>query len=138
MNKKLLASCSMIHYGEYETWNRASKDIPELKRITHTIIARVDAEFGYCILIKGLKGKKIKFVIEHPPFCDDQGNISAPFEGEVLIHSNSFTFYLGDCVWNPVHDKVGAWRLRTNIDGVCVADKTLYLISEHDEDNIDW
>lgn len=129
----------MLHYGEYEPWNRDSKKLPNLLRITHEIIARPHVEFGYTLKIRKHKGKMLRFCIDHPPFLDENGHITPSFTGDVFISSNSYHFYLGDCVWKPVHDKIGAWRLRTFIDSKCVADTTIHIVPEVDfEDNMDW
>lgn len=140
MVKKISSSVTILHYGEYEAWNRDDKKLPTLLRITETVTARIDVEFGYTLQIKGQKGKSIRFIIEHPPFCDENGEISPSFTGEVFISSNNFTYYLGDCVWAPTDDKVGPWRLLSFIDDVCVADKTIYVVADNDdyEDNMDW
>ncbi|MFO7869669.1 MAG: DUF3859 domain-containing protein [Bacteroidales bacterium] len=137
---KIHAGITMLHYGKYQTWNRTSKKLPDIQHISHDIEAHINTEFGYTLLIKGLKGKTISFVIQHPPFKDDNGNISPDFTGEVFINSNSFTFYLGDCVWEPIHDKIGPWRLLSYIEGVCIADKTLYIYqkNDYDDDILDW
>src|SRR5690554_491907 len=110
----------MLHYGEYEMWDRGSKKLPRIRRITHTVVAQLDVEFGYTLKIQKCKGQMLSFCIEHPPFLDEHGAIVPPFVGEVFINSNSYFFYLGDCVWSPVHDKIGAWRFSTYIDSLCV------------------
>jgi|SRR5690554_746464 hypothetical protein len=137
---KILSSVTMLHYGEYEQWNRSSKKLPSLKHICTDIPVHLNAEFGYTLLIKGLKGKTISFTIQHPPFKDEHGNISPDFTGEVFINSNAFTFYLGDCIWEPIEDKIGLWRLITHIENICIADKTLNIYQQFPEEeyDLDW
>ena len=112
-------------YGIYARWDNSGKDLPKLIKITDKIPAEVHTEFGYVIEIKGAKGKKLEFVIEHPPFTDSSGEISPPFRGEHYISSNDYRFYLGDCIWEPVEDKKGPWRFLTCLEGKLLADKIL-------------
>ncbi len=117
-----------IHsFGIYSKWERNKKELPKLIKITDRIPAEVDIEFGYVLQIKKAKGKTISFIIEHPPFKDDEGNTRPPFEGEHFINSNDFRFFLGDSVWEPVEDKKGEWRLISMIDNAVVADKSLFV-----------
>jgi hypothetical protein len=117
-----------IHsYGLYERWDRESRELPELIRITTEIEARLDVEFGYVLRIRNARNGKITFQIDHPPFMDSQGSPAAPFKGELYVKTNDFRFFLGDTVWEPIDDKRGEWRLQTWLDGEPVADKTLLL-----------
>lgn len=119
----------LYSYGIYEPWDRKSKAIPKLKKITSRVPIEPDIEFGYILKIKKAKGSRIEFVINHPPFLNDDGNISPPFEGEEYITSNDWTFFLGDTVWPPYEDKAGHWELITWLDGKEIGRKifTLYL-----------
>ena len=114
-------------YGLYTEWDRDSKKLPKIKKITTQIPADIGIEFGYILKIKKAKGKKITFCIDHPPFTDNEGNIRPPFTGEYYINSNDYEFFLGDTVWEPLYDKLGEWTLTTWIDGVEIAKKTLHL-----------
>ena len=116
-------------YGEYEAWDRNSKEIPKLKSITLTVKAELGTEFGYVLHIKKAKGSLLRFCIDHPPFCDDNGQTMAPFTGELFINTNDYRFFLGDCIWAPLEDKLGAWKLSTWIDDQLVAEKTLQLVA---------
>lgn len=117
-----------IHsYGLYNKWDRDSKSLPTLIKITTEITAALDVEFGYILRIQNAKKSKITFRIDHPPFKDSSGNEAPPFKGELYVQTNDFRFYLGDTVWEPVHNKRGPWRLITWLDGEKVADKTLQL-----------
>jgi len=115
-------------YGLYDAWDRDSKDLPCLIRITTEIEAALEVEFGYILRIRNARNGKVTFRMEHPPFKGDDGETAPPFEGELYVKTNDFRFFLGDTVWAPVEDKRGAWRLITWLDGKKVADKTLTLI----------
>jgi hypothetical protein len=118
-----------IHsYGLYDGWNRESRDLPGLLKITTEVEAALDIEFGYILRIRNARNSKITFCIEHPPFKDSSGNAAAPFRGELYVKTNDFRFFLGDTIWAPVEDKRGDWRLVTWLDGEKVADKILHLI----------
>jgi len=127
---KRRAESKIYSYGIYSKWESDSSDIPKLVRITTVIPAQVGIEFGYIVKICKARGSKITFRIEHPPFLDDTGEISPPFTGEIYVRSNTFDFFLGDTIWEPVHDKCGPWRLLTYLDGALIADKTLHITAD--------
>ena len=118
----------MHSYGLYDGWDRDSKELPNLVKITTEVEASIDVEFGYILRIRGGRNAKMTFRIEHPPFCDEFGEVMPPFDGEQYIKNNDYRFFLGDTVWAPIEDKRGEWRLITWIDGKQVADKTITLI----------
>ncbi|MCF8361943.1 MAG: DUF3859 domain-containing protein [Prolixibacteraceae bacterium] len=115
-------------YGEYDRWDRESREIPKLLDITDVIKADIGTEFGYVLHIRKAKGKRVDFRIDHPPFKDEDGRVRPPFTGQVFINSNQYEFFLGDCVWEPLEDKLGVWTMTTKIDGEVVAKKSLRLI----------
>lgn len=115
----------MHSHGLYDGWERDSKDLPNLVKMTTEIETAVDIEFGYILRIRNARNAKITFRIEHPPFLGSDGNIAPPFDGELYVKTNDFRFFLGDTIWAPVEDKRGTWRLITWLDGEKVADKTL-------------
>jgi len=117
----------MYSYGEYTTWNRESREIPKILEITTEIKAKIGTEFGYVLHIKNGKGETIEFKIDHPPFKNENGKFAAPFTGEQFIRTNDFEFYLGDCIWEPLEDKLGPWELTTYYHGQVVAHKRLTL-----------
>ncbi|MFA9390578.1 MAG: DUF3859 domain-containing protein [Prolixibacteraceae bacterium] len=125
---KKIVDVELYSYGEYSKWDRSSKAIPKLRAITDTIEAEEGTEFGYVLRIKKAKGKRIDFRIDHPPFKDDSGKVMPPFTGQVIINSNDYQFFLGDCIWAPVEDKTGNWTMTTKIDHEIVAAKILRLI----------
>lgn len=114
--------------GLYDGWDRDSRELPSLVRITDEIEAALDIEFGYILRIRNARNSKITFRIEHPPFMDSSGHPAPPFEGELYVKTNDFRFFLGDTIWEPVEDKKGPWRLLTWLDGTKVADKTLTML----------
>ena len=103
----------MYSFGEYSKWDRQSKSIPKILEFTTEIKAEIGTEFGYVLHIKQGKGETLTFKIEHPPFKDENGKIRPPFTGEQFIRTNDYEFYLGDCVWEPLEDKLGKWELTT-------------------------
>jgi len=126
-SNKALPQVEIISYGKYTRWNARSKDLPELEELTYEIKAELDVEFGMLVEIRHGKGRYLEFIIHHPPFKDQSGNIAPSFVGEYQIRSNPFRFFLGDTVWEPVDDKRGNWELIIKIDGQVVAQKKLKL-----------
>ncbi|RIH63315.1 DUF3859 domain-containing protein [Mariniphaga sediminis] len=120
----------MISYGEYSKWDRESKDIPRIQDFTTKIEAEIGTEFGYVLHIKKAKAETITFKIEHPPFKNEKGEVAPPFEGEQFISTNDYRFYLGDCVWGPLEDKLGKWELTTYHKGKVVASKIFELVKK--------
>ena len=124
-NKKF--EVEMYSYGEYAEWDRTSKSIPRLLAITSNIEAIEGTEFGYVLRIKKAKGKRIDYQIDHPAFKDESGKVTPSFTGQVIINSNNYEFFLGDCIWAPIDDKMGKWTMTAKIDGEIVAQKSLRL-----------
>ncbi len=118
----------MYSYGEYSKWDRDSKEIPKILDFSTKIKAKIGTEFGYVLHIKNGKGEKLTFKIDHPQFNDDKGNLRPPFTGEQFIGTNDFKFYLGDCIWEPLEDKLGSWELTCYYNKVEVANKTFNLV----------
>ena len=83
--------------------------------------------------MRGGKGKKITYCIYHPNIKDEQGKIRAPFSGDVYIKDNSWHFYLGDTIWEPLHNKLGNWRMTIECDKKIIADKTFSLNEPNDD-----
>ncbi len=118
----------MYSYGEYSKWNPGSKEIPKIINFTTEIKAKIGTEFGYVLRVKQGKGEVLEFKIDHPPFKDEKGNIRPPFTGQQFIRTNNFEFYLGDCIWEPLNDKLGKWEITTWHKGKVVANKSFNLI----------
>ena len=114
--------------GVYDGWDRESKELPNLLKITTEIAAELGVEFGYILRFRHARNAKITFRIEHPPFKDSSGRVVPAFTGELYVKTNDFRFFLGDTIWAPVEDKRGDWRLITWLDGELVADKTIQLV----------
>lgn len=118
----------MQSWGIYSPWDRNDRSLPKIRKFTDTVPAELDIEFGYILHIRGAKGKQIEFIMKHPPFTDDAGNIRPDFEGVHFINSNDWQFFLGDTVWAPIADKCGTWTLITFLDGKEIARKEFHLI----------
>jgi hypothetical protein len=115
-------------YGLYDGWDRDSKELPNLVKITDELMTELDMEFGYILRIRNARNSRITFRIDHPPFRDSSGTVAPPFVGELYVKTNDFRFFLGDTIWAPMEDKKGEWRLVTWLDGEKVADKTLTML----------
>ncbi len=115
-------------WGIYSQWDRSSKALPKITKFTETIPCELDIEFGYILHIKGAKGKVIDFTIKHPEFADKDGNPAPDFEGSYFINSNDYSFFIGDTIWEPIHDKAGHWLVICYMDGKEIAKKTFNLI----------
>ena len=118
-------------YGENSKWDRNSKKIPKILNFTTEIKTKIDNEFGYILNIKQGKGEILTFKIDHPPFKDEYGKIGPSFTGEQFIRTNDYEFYLGDCVWEPLEDKLGNWELTTYHRGKVIANKIFKLIKKN-------
>ncbi len=131
MPRKII-DIKMESWGIYTQWDRQSKALPKIKKFTDSVPVELDVEFGYILHIKGAKGKLVEFVMKHPPFTDDEGNVRPDFEGSEYISSNDWRFFLGDTVWLPLEDKCGEWLLLTYLDGKEIARKSFQLYLEPD------
>ncbi len=109
-------------YGIYTRWDRSQKrTLPKIIKHTKEVPADVDIEFGYTLCIRGGKGQTLSFVIKHPPFLNERGEITPDFTGEDIVNSNEWYFFLGDTIWEPIEDKCGIWELITSLNGKEVA-----------------
>ncbi|MBB1388205.1 DUF3859 domain-containing protein [Shewanella sp. SG44-6] len=129
---KLKADVSIIYSGIFSQWDNSSDELPRLLQATVHVPALIDTEFGFITRIKKAKNQILTYCIYHPDIPDDDGNIRPPFEGEVFIKENDWRFYLGDCIWAPVNNKLGNWRMTLTLNGKIIADKTfkVYLPEE--------
>jgi hypothetical protein len=126
-SKKPLPKVEIVSYGRYTNWDRDSKKLPELIDLTTEVKAEIGVEFGIVVEIFQAKGRFLDFVIDHPPFHDENGNVAAPFEGSYQIRNNPYVFFLGDTIWEPVEDKRGPWTMTVLMDGKELACKTILL-----------
>ena len=117
----------IVSYGQYTSWDRESRELPELIALTKEVKAEIGVEFGMVVEIFHGKGRFLDFKIDHPPFRDKNGNIEPSFEGTEQIRNNPYSFFLGDTIWEPVEDKKGAWTMTVFIEGKQVASKTILL-----------
>ena len=127
-SKKTLPKILIRSYGKYTQWDRESKKLPQLVDLTYEVQAEIGVEFGMIVEFEQAKGRYIDFRIDHPPFCDADGNVEPPFEGTVQIRSNPYSFFLGDTIWEPVEDKRGPWTMTVSMDDQVLASKTILLL----------
>lgn len=117
-------------YGTYDQWKRDASDIPKVIRINKEVILHPEVEFGLVLSIKGGKGTKLDFRVIHPQFNGSDGQPAPDFVGEHYVNANTWQFFLGDTVWTPYEDKLGAWRFMISADGKSVVDLTLELVQD--------
>ena len=123
---------TITSFGIYDKWDNSNKALPKITQFTLNVPAKIDIEFGFIVNIKKGKGKKITYCIYHPDIPDDKGKIMPPFDGNIYIKDNNWDFYLGDTIWEPIHNKIGDWRMTVECDGKIIADKT-FVIGEPNE-----
>ncbi len=124
----------MLTYGIHSQWQSKSKELPQVKEFTTDIPAQIDIEFGFIVNIKKARGSIIRYCIDHPGIHDDAGRLRSPFDGEVHVTNNDWSFYLGDTIWAPIADKCGPWRMTIELHDRIIADKT-FNISQQEQHN---
>lgn len=117
----------ILSHGLYRQWDSEAKDLPQIVEFTTEFPAVVGIEFGFVANVKGAKNQRLSYCIDHPGILDDQGQRRSPFEGTVYVKTQDWNFYLGDTIWEPLHDKLGSWRMWIALDGKVVAEKTFEL-----------
>ncbi|NWL16300.1 MULTISPECIES: DUF3859 domain-containing protein [unclassified Pseudoalteromonas] len=125
-------------YGIYSKWDKADKALPQITQFTTQVKAELDIEFGLIVNIKKAKGEKLHYCIYHPGIIDADGEVMQPFEGNVYVKDNDWSFYLGDTVWEPIEDKIGNWRMTLSLAGKVIADKTFNLTNEQTKTEDDF
>ncbi len=125
----------LYSYGIYSNWDKSSKALPKLLKITDQIPITHDVEFGLVIKIKGAKGNEINFRVDHPKFKTIDGKPAPPFKGEYFVNSNDYEFFLGDTVWEPIEDKAGRWHFTVWMNDEKLVEKTLYLFNKDQGSN---
>lgn len=135
---KLRSVYEISSYGIYENWDEKSKKLPQIKTFTTNIPAQLEIEFGFILHALKAKGKRLNWTMYHPDIPDDTGQVMAPFEGTVYVRNNDWEFYLGDTVWEPIHNKVGDWRMLIECDGKIIAEKTFSVLVEHGDGEIQF
>ena len=118
-------------FGRYSKWERGSRELPKILEFTNQIEAIDGNEFGFILKIEGGKGMKLDYIIKHPPFKNDAGNIEPDFTGEYYVNSNQYEFYIGDCIWNPVEDKVGIWEIEVFHNGYKLVNKVFKVVTPY-------
>ncbi|MBW8192358.1 DUF3859 domain-containing protein [Neiella marina] len=117
-------SSRIVSAGIYDGFDASSKQLPKIKSFTRHVLAELDVEFGLIVNISKAKGHRIVWRIEHPNLVNDEGDVMPPFEGEEFISDNDWHFYLGDCIWAPIDDKGGNWRMTIELNGALIVDET--------------
>ena len=128
--KNKIYKTKITRKGLFSKWSNRCKELPRFLKYTDTIPCRVEAEFGYILEITKGKGKRVNYIVKHPNFRDEFGNIEENFSGEILVKKDSFKIYLGDTIWEPINDKIGVWRFIAKIDNEVVADESFNIVSD--------
>ncbi len=120
----------IFNFGRYTTWNKTSRELPKILEYTQTIEAINGNEFGIIIDVKDAKSKVLDFVIKHPPIKDDNGNLLPQFKGHLFVKTHNTQFFVGDGIWLPVEDKVGAWEVLVYMDGKLEVSKKFEIVKK--------
>lgn len=115
-------------FGRYSKWEKDSRQLPKILEFTNTIEAVEGNEFGLILKIERGKGIKLHYIIKHPPFRNEKGKPEPDFTGEYFVNSNQHEFYIGDCIWLPVKDKVGIWEIIVYHEGRIIASQVFKII----------
>ena len=118
----------IINYGRYSEWDRDGHQLPFFEKLTTEVMASIGVEFGMIVEIRKARNRYLDFMIEHPPFTNDSGEIEPSFTGTFRVKHNPFKFFLGDAIWAPIEDKKGAWTMSILLDEEVLVSKTLTLI----------
>ncbi|MBN2525553.1 MAG: DUF3859 domain-containing protein [Deltaproteobacteria bacterium] len=121
----------IVSYGIYSGFEAKARELPKIAYFCEEIPARLDIEFGMIVNIKQAKGKSIEWCIEHPHIPGDDGKVLPPFRGTMRVKSADWKFFLGDTIWAPPENKMGAWHMWVKLDGERVADKTFHVVAEN-------
>ncbi|MGL1958463.1 MAG: DUF3859 domain-containing protein [Colwellia sp.] len=124
---------SITTYGIYKHWDEHSKELPKIIEFTQKVNAKENIEFGFTLNVKKAKGKKLTYTIYHPNIPDDQGLVMPPFSGDIYVENNNWDFYLGDCIWPPIDNKLGVWRMTIDLNGQVIAEKSFEVTREDPE-----
>ena len=127
-SKKPLPKVNIISYGKYTRWDNTEKNLPALEFLTDKIKAELDLEFGLIVEIRQAKGRFINYLIDHPPFRNEKGELVPSFTGEYQIRTNPAKFFLGDSILFPIDDKKGKWTFKIKIDDKILAEKKIEII----------
>ena len=120
----------VVNYGIYDKFDKDDEDLPLLIEFADKIPAKLDIEFGMIVEITKARGEVISWRIDHPPFNNSKGDTAPPFTGEFHVNSPVYTFFLGDTIWEPIHDKIGIWDLSISWNEKIMARKKLKIVSE--------
>ena len=128
--KNRRVNVELISYGLYAKWSNSCDELPRFLKYSDKIPARIEAEFGFTLLITNGKGKNVDYIVKHPKISDENGNIEPPFLGSVPIRKSPFTVYLGETLWEPLEEKIGTWEIIAKIDGQVMAKKKFLIIDD--------
>lgn len=117
----------LINFGIYQAWDKENSNLPRFIELTDSVPAELGVEFGMIVEIRKARGRYLDFEIDHPPFLGVDGTVEPPFTGTFRVKHNPFSFFLGDTIWEPVHDKKGDWRLSILLDETVLVTKTIKL-----------
>ncbi len=127
-SKKPLPKVNIISFGKYTSWDSTEKNLPALEVLAGRLPAELDLEFGMIVEIRQGKGRFINYLIDHPPFRDERGDLVPPYTGEHHIRSNPEKFFLGDCILKPANDKKGRWTFKIKFEDILLAEKEIEII----------
>ncbi|MCH1921351.1 DUF3859 domain-containing protein [Shewanella sp. A3A] len=133
---KLKPDVTVLQSGIFSKWDEDSKELPKFLQATVHIPAELDIEFGFVARIRKAKNQLMRYCIYHPDITDDEGEVMAPFDGEVYVESNDWKFFLGDTIWAPLANKVGRWRMTLEIRGQVVAEQSFKVHYRDEEEQI--
>ncbi len=118
----------IISYGLYSNWEDMSRKIPDISKFSTHIPAIEGNEFGITLKIKGGKGAKITYRIKYPSPKDINKESDTYYTGDQIISSNDYTFYVGDCVKEPVAEKTGIWTITVLYKKRIIAAKEFHIV----------
>ena len=118
----------VISFGQYSGWDNADRKLPGLIELTDKVAGKIDVEFGMIVEIRHAKGRYIGYVVDHPPFRENDGSPAPPFTGEYQIRTNPARFFLGDTIRPPVEEKKGIWDLKILYLEMVLASKKIEII----------
>jgi len=115
-------------YGRYTQWRSGSRELPKIVEFTNVIRAYAGIEFGMILRIRKGKGVKLDYYVKHPVIRNGINIVENDFNGKHIIRSNDYQFFIGDCIDQPVEDKIGKWIISIYSEGILLAEKTFSVV----------
>ncbi len=115
-------------YGLYTQWKNNSRELPKIVEFTNVISAYPGNEFGMILRIRKGKGVKLSYYIRHPVEKSYSSTPENDFSGVHIIRSNDYKFFVGDCIDQPVKNKIGEWVIGVCSEGVLLAEKAFNIV----------